>query len=131
MNTARQDPSDEARQDLENRLKKLRDAMKDGHNVISMLHTLTKVKLSGSKQIIQIVDDIELLIMFTYDKVDITKYPKDFQKFWSFLLYVQEKGIAYGWEEKVSNEERFCMLIAGKLFSYLVERMNEELNSIT
>jgi len=88
---------------------------------------LNVLRLHGSTRVALICDDMLKALLLRDHDIDWTQYSKDVQSFHDQWKTHQEHGIAYGWKEKVSSEERLMIVTIGKLMHVLVEQLRNEI----
>lgn len=83
------------------------------------------LRLHGDIKTREYCDDILLLISLRDFEINWNKYPVKLQTYYKNWKKNQDEGIAYGWEEQVSGDERLMVIMIGKLFNTLISHMNE------
>ena len=85
------------------------------------------LRLYGSDLVRQYCDDIlSVLVLREYD-VEWNNYPKELVSLKNIWVKYQENGIAYGWEEKVTGEERVMFVILSAMYKNLLTQLRNEL----
>ncbi|HVY55048.1 MAG TPA: hypothetical protein VHC46_04765, partial [Thermodesulfobacteriota bacterium] len=85
------------------------------------------VRLNASDKVNQYADDLLSVLTITGTDIDLNNYPPEFVEYWNQVRYSQDFGVAYGWTEKVSEDERFAVIMAARIFNQLVKQMRDEL----
>jgi hypothetical protein len=73
--------------------------------------------------------DILTLLSFRDHEVNWAQSSKQTQDYYRKWRKNQDEGIAYGWEQKVDNEERLMVIMVGRLFNELIDHLRSELRS--
>ena len=84
------------------------------------------LKLHGDIKTRAYCEDILLLISLRDFEINWSKYPIKIQTYYKKWIETQDKGIAYGWEERISNDERLMVIMIGKMFDALILHMNQK-----
>jgi hypothetical protein len=119
--------SDAEIQELEDRISIVVGRLHSYDTYIQLSSHLGVVRLHGSEEVNKIADDLLTIVAFRYYEVDLDRYPRDLVESWERWKFLQKEGISYGWETKVSPDERFTMIAASLLFDYLLESIRSEL----
>ena len=113
-------------------------ALEDKFNELSKLNYEYKIlwqldsdfsilRLHGSDLVRKYCDDIlSVLALREYDVVW-NNYPKELVSLKNIWVKNQEDGIAYGWEEKVTGEERVMFVILSAMYKNLLTQLRNEL----
>ncbi len=72
-------------------------------------------------------DDLLNALTLNFHEIQIKNHSAEVQAYYSKWWEVQRNGIAYGYEERITPEERFSIIVSGKLLQSLIQAMNEEL----
>jgi hypothetical protein len=59
--------------------------------------------------------------------VDLRRYPSDVQEFCSEWQRIQREGSTYGWDARVSDDERLGIIMSAKLYRHLLQLLNAEI----
>lgn len=113
-------------------------ALEDTFEKLSLINNYYKVswqldnhfnilRLYGSESVVRYCEDILAVLALREFTVDWNSYPSEVQEFRSIWVRVQENGVAYGWEEKVTNEERIMFALASILYRNLITQLRNEL----
>mgnify|MGYP000326560431 CR=1 FL=1 len=73
-------------------------------------------------------EDVLKVLAHRVNGVDWSKYSEKVQDYKERWVRTTEKGRAYGWQKKVSNNDRLAILISSRLLKALGARMNRELH---
>lgn len=117
-------------QALEDKFQETRDKLYDFDVDIALQAALAELLVGGSLEVRTIAEDIMKVFHRQEYHIDLSRYSKDFQKSYEEWEQIQQDGVAYGWEEKISGYERFRIIILSKLFSLLLEQMNQEVAAV-
>ena len=85
------------------------------------------LRLHGSTRVGKISDDILKTLLLHDEEIDWTNYSPEVAAFHSNWKASQENGFAYGWEEKISGDERLMIVSIAKLTRILVEQLRWEI----
>lgn len=88
---------------------------------------LNFIRLFGSNRVRRVCDDILKALALREDEIDWSVYPRDVAQFHAQWAEAEKEGIAYGWEPKISDDERLMIVVVGKLFELLVTELRNEL----
>ena len=80
------------------------------------------LKVHGSTQVARICNDILKALMLRDEEIDWSSYSQDVSKFHDVWKSLQEDGEAYGWEERISGEERLMIVTTAKLMEVLIQQ---------
>ncbi|MBP8169800.1 MAG: hypothetical protein KAX99_09065 [Azonexus sp.] len=80
------------------------------------------LKVHGSTQVAQICKDILKALMLRDEEIDWSTYSSEVSKFHDVWKSLQEDGEAYGWEERISAEERLMIVTVAKLMEVLIQQ---------
>ncbi len=86
------------------------------------------LRLHGSETVRQDCDDILAVLAFREDSVDWKRYPKELQTFRQDLLK-RQNGVAYGFELRVSDDERVMYILLSSLYNNLLSQLRTELQN--
>lgn len=89
---------------------------------------LNILRLHGSDRVSKICDDLQALFLQGIE-ISWGDYPSDIVTFHNRWRTAQEKGIAYGWEERVSGDERLMIVMAANLTRVLVKQLSNEIHA--
>ncbi len=87
------------------------------------------LRLHGSTQVTRTCDNILKALLLRDAEINWRDYPPEVAAFHERWKISQEKGSAYGWEEKVSDEERLMIGTVAKLTQALIQQMRLEIQS--
>ena len=122
-------PSDSEIQASENRiaaLLKKSDLLEVSLQLDSSFNIL---RLHGSKKVSRICDDIISELMGQDEEVEWSNYAEEARLFHSEWNKDQTNGVVYGWEDRVSFEERRSAYMTAKLMTILVDQLRAEILS--
>lgn len=88
---------------------------------------LNLLRLHGSDRVSGICSDILKALTLQDDQIDWSLYPQDVVVLHDQWKAAQDNGIAYGWEERVSGDERLMIVTIAKLTQVLVQQLRLEL----
>jgi hypothetical protein len=88
---------------------------------------LNILRLHGSERVAEICDDILKALLLRDEEIDWTNYSPEVVALHDRWKVSQEKGVAYGWEERVSGEERLMIVSIAKLTQVLIEQLRSEI----
>ena len=74
-----------------------------------------------------ICEDILKVLTLRESEVDWSSYPRGVSQFRARWATAQKEGTAYGWEPKISDDERLMIVVIGKLFELLLTELRNEL----
>ena len=115
-------------QGLEDQFSEIIERLYSFDMYLQLSSDLGVVRLHGSEKVNRIADDLLATVALKYHDVDLDSYPPQFVSYWEHWKPIQKSdNVAYGWEPKVSPDERFTAIIASRLFSHLLETIREEL----
>ena len=112
-------------QTLENNIFELLEELNTQEAYWMINNDFNILRLHGDAKTREYCDDILLLISLRDFEINWNKYPVKVQTYYKEWRENQDKGIAYGWEEQVSGDERLMVIMVGKLFNTLISHMNE------
>lgn len=102
----------------------------DIHDLYWQLNVdLNILKLHGTPRVAQICDDIMLILLLRHHEIDWSKYSVDVVNFYKRWQETQIQGIAYGWEARISSEERLMIIMMAKLTEVLIIQLRDEMHS--
>lgn len=87
------------------------------------------LRLHGSTKVTRTCDNVLKALLFRGDEIDWVDYPPEAAAFLEKWKIAQERGKAYGWEEKVSNGERLMIVTVAKLTQVLIQQMRLEIQN--
>ena len=88
---------------------------------------LDMLRLHGSDRVSGICSDILHALTLRDDQIDWSLYPQNVVAFHDQWKAAQDQGIAYGWEERISADERLMIVTIAKLTQVLVQQLRLEL----
>jgi hypothetical protein len=98
----------------------------DAHDLYLQLNAdLNLLRLHGSGRVQKTCEDLLKALMLRDFEIDWKSYPPDVAEYHDKWKAAQEKGIAYGWEERVSPEERLMVITMAKLTQVLIQQLRE------
>jgi hypothetical protein len=83
--------------------------------------------MHGADHIRKICEDILKVLTWRESEVDWSSYSSDISQFRARWTKAQNEGVAYGWQETISDDERMMIVTIGKLFAALVIELRNEL----
>ena len=86
------------------------------------------LRLNGSDLVRQYCSDILAVLALKEFSVNWNKYPLELQELRTKWITAQ-KGVNYGWEPRVSPEERVMFVLISAMYENLVNELRKELNS--
>lgn len=92
---------------------------------------LNILRLNGSERVVEICDDILKALLLRDEEIDWGRYPSDVVEVHSRWKIHKDQGASYGWEERVSAEERLMIVSIAKLSQALVEQLRSEVKAIS
>jgi hypothetical protein len=92
---------------------------------------LKVLRLHGSGQVANTCDDILKALLLRDEEIDWADYPQEVTEFHNRWKMSQEKGVAYGWKEKISSEERLMIVTIAKLTQVLIQQLRLEIHTTT
>lgn len=90
---------------------------------------LNILRLHGSDRTSKICDDLLMALLLRSSEVKWADYPSDIVTFHNQWKTAQENGIAYGWDECISGDERLMIIIVAKLTQILVKQLRDEIRA--
>ncbi len=90
---------------------------------------LNILRLHGSDRVSKICDDLLMALLLRDSEISWTDYPSDIVAFHNRWKTAQEKGTSYGWEERVSGDERLMIIMVAKLTQVLVKQLSNEIHA--
>lgn len=121
--------TDDQIQDLEDKL----------YNILSKNNTydiywrlnsdLNILRLRASDRVKMRADDLLKALALKFHEIQIKNHSTPVQAYYEKWWEVQRYGIEYGFEEKISPEQRFSIIISSKLLQGLIQAMNEEIRT--
>jgi hypothetical protein len=121
--------TDEEVQSLEDRLGRFIQLNCAYKNFLELKNIFDILRLHGSNLVRKYCDEILLVLMCREYDVKWEKYPNNLILLKDKWVDNQENGIVYGWEEKVSNEERVMFVLLSAMYENLLAQMRNELYS--
>lgn len=90
---------------------------------------LNVLRLHGSTSVRRMCDDILKTLSLRDFEIDWTFYSAEASQFYAKWRDAESKGIPYGWEPKISDDERLMIVVIGKLFDLLIGELRNELQT--
>lgn len=87
------------------------------------------LRLHGSEAVLRNCDDILAVLALREYTVDWKKYPTELQTLHKNWLEIQKNGMAYGWDAKVSSDERLMFVLLSSLYRNLLGQLRREIQS--
>ena len=87
------------------------------------------LQLHGSEIVRRYCEDILSVLALREQSVNWNDYSKEITQLRDRWLAIQINGIAYGWEEKVSDEERVMYVLLSALYKNLLTQLRTEIYS--
>ncbi len=116
-------------QDLEDKLHNIL-SRNDTYDIYWRLNSdLNILRLRASDRVKIRADDLLNALSLNFDAIQIKNHSAEVQAYYKKWWEIQREGIPYGFEEKITLEERFSIIISGKLLQSLIQAMNEEINT--
>ncbi len=91
---------------------------------------LNVLRLHGSARVAKICDDLLKALLLRDHEINWTDYPPEVTAFHDRWKMAQKKGIAYGWEERVSADERLMIVTIAKLTQILIQQLRTEIHGL-
>lgn len=88
---------------------------------------LNILRLHGSARVTVICDDLLKALLLREHEIDWSFYPKDVISSHDAWKNLQAHGQAYGWEEKITPDERLMFISIAKLMNVLVLQLRNEM----
>lgn len=92
---------------------------------------LNILRLHGSSRVSEICDDILKSLLLRDSEINWAAYPPNIVASHNAWKIAQEKGTAYGWEKRVTSDERLMIVTISKLTQLLIEQLRAEIHSTT
>lgn len=92
---------------------------------------LNMLRLHGSSRVSEICDDILKSLLSRDSEINWAAYPPNVAAFHNRWKVTQEKEIAYGWEERVTSDERLMIVMISKLTQVLIEQLHADIRGTT
>lgn len=89
---------------------------------------LNTLRLHGTSKVAAMCDDILKSLLLKDYAIDWSKYPADIASSHDEWKKTQENGLAYGWEERMSPDERLMVVTISKLFYTLIAQLRLEIH---
>jgi len=89
---------------------------------------LNVLRLHGSERVSNICSDILLSLTQRDDEINWSTSPPDVVTYHDRWKGLQQNGIAYGWEERVSGDERLMIVMVAKLTEALIQQLRLEIH---
>lgn len=109
------------------------------HNILSRNSTydiywrlnsdLNILRLRASDRVKARADDLLNILTLNFHEVQIKNHSTEVQAYYSKWQEIQHDGIVYGFEERISPEQRFSIILSSKLLQSLIQAMREELGN--
>jgi hypothetical protein len=90
---------------------------------------LNVLRLHGSTRVRRMCDDILKALSLRDFEIDWSSYSAEVSQFYAKWRDAQRNGIPYGWEPKISDNERLMVVVIGKLFDLLIGELRNELQT--
>ena len=88
---------------------------------------LNILRLYGTIRVIEICDDILKALVLRDEEIEWKSYSPEIVAFHNEWKMSQQKGVAYGWEERISVEERLMVVTIAKLTQALINQLRLEI----
>jgi hypothetical protein len=113
-------------QELENRLHNLvsEHSVYDIHWQLNS--DLNILRLRSSKRVKSHAEDLLNALTLNFSEIQIKNHSAEIQTYYKKWREIQRHGISYGYEERITPEQRFSIIISSKLLQSLIQTMNEE-----
>jgi len=106
-------------------------ALLESHDVQELFWQLNAdaniLRLHGSPRVAEICDDVLKAIVLRDDEINWTNYALDVAGFYAKWKSAQLQGVAYGWEERFSGDERLMIMTVAKLSQALIRQLRSEI----
>src|SRR6266511_784391 len=103
-------------QELEDTLHQLLRERKIADLYWQLNSDLKVIRLNGSQQVRELSEDLLKVLAQKYHEIDILRDPRPVQEYYALVIEHHKKSGAYGWEERLTEEERISVLLAARLF---------------
>ncbi|MFQ5915136.1 MAG: hypothetical protein ACE5JS_18345 [Nitrospinota bacterium] len=113
-------------QALEDAFGELATFLQDYELYWQLSNDMSILRMYGSQRIVGYSKALLAVISGLHWEIALEKYPSELQIYYHRWRNAQEKGIAYGWEPKVTDEDRLTLIVAAKLFSNLQDTVRAE-----
>jgi hypothetical protein len=121
------DLSDIEIQALEDKFEVVNKEYKDDEMFFHLNNTLNILRMHGSSKVRIYCEDIMLVLAMKPEKVEWKNHSKEIQNL--YISWTRPNSITYGYEPKVTDEERIRIVMVSGLFSEILEQLNLELHS--
>ncbi len=89
---------------------------------------LNVLRIHGSAQVIAICEDLLKAMLMKDYEINWSSYPEDAKAFHNSWKDAQEHGRTYGWEEKITSDERLMVVTLAKLMNVLTRQLRDEVH---
>lgn len=90
---------------------------------------LNILRIHGSKRVLEITDDILAAMALHSDEIEWKTYPPELAAFYERWRSVQQNGVPYGWEPRVSSEQRLMIAVIAELTEVLLNQLRVEVQT--
>ena len=113
-------------QNLENNFERLAKLNEENQISWQLDSDFNVLRLCGSEKVRNYCEDMMVVLANRHENVDWTKYPKELQAFRKEWLKNQE-GKPYGYELKVSDDERIIFILLTAQYRNLINQLHSEI----
>lgn len=114
-------------QSLEDRIEKLLVNIDPQEAYWQLNSDFNILRLYGNKKTEQYCSDILGLISFNNYKINWNNYSELTRNYYKKWRIAQDDGIAYGWKEKIAEEERLMVIMSSRLFQELINHLRKSI----
>jgi hypothetical protein len=111
-------------QDLEYRMSKLLESYSRQEMYLILINDLNILRLYGDEKTKQYCEDISLLLADRWHDIDLNIYDSSVKEYYHKWNSTKD-GIAYGYEQMVSDDDRINLIMISKLYKVLINHINE------
>jgi hypothetical protein len=88
---------------------------------------LNILRMHGSESVATSCDDLLKALLQRDFAIGWERYPPDVAAYYDSWKTLQSNGVAYGWDERVTGEERLMIMIIAKLTQTLIQQLRAEI----
>lgn len=101
----------------------------DAHDLYWQLNAdLNTVRLHGTPSVAKACDDILKILLLRDHEVNWSNYSPDVVAFYEQWRGAQDQGVAYGWEQRLTPDERLMVVMIAKLTRVLIAQLRDEIH---
>jgi len=113
-------------QTLEDAFEQITVALQSYDLYWQLSNDMSILRMYGSRTVVEYANDLLDLTSGKYWQISLQKYPRDVQVYFHKWKKHAALGVAYGWKERITSDERLTLILTARLFRNILETIRAE-----